>query len=104
MFVAQLLEQDLVGEDADVQICQAGQGDDPSFTTTAATTFATTTTMKPNTGGGIQGKDHTNFLLVVAGFLTALVIFFIIFFRTKYKRTLADVVDNRSDDIEKTKM
>jgi hypothetical protein len=34
----------------------------------------------------VTPKDHTNFLLVLAGYMTMLVVVFVLFFSTTYKR------------------
>merc|ERR1712059_77657 len=45
-------------------------------------------------------KDHTNFLLLLAGYITALCVTFIIGFRTVYKRTLANEKESSEDEKE----
>jgi len=62
VFVSSLLEQDLTEEEKTQAVCD----------------------------GSITPKDHTNFLLVLVGYLTLLVVIFVLFFKAKFKRSLAD--------------
>ena len=68
VFASQMLEQDLTGSAISRDVCGTeSTNNDPS----------SSTTVSPN-GTDIVGKDHTNFLLVIAGYLTALCLIFII--------------------------
>ena len=81
-----MLEQNLQGEALSREICS-----------TASTSCSTDSTSSPSPtisspDLSLIGKDHTNFLLVIAGYLTSLVVIFIIFFTTKFKRTIANQI------------
>ena len=65
---SQFLEQDLQGEDRLKQVCS--DSDNPDSET--------------------MGKDHTRFLMLIAGYLTLLVVIFITAFTTKMNRTMAN--------------
>jgi len=62
VFISSLLEQDLSEAEKQDAVCE----------------------------NAISPKDHTNFLLLLAGYLTLLVVLFVVFFKTKFKRTEAD--------------
>ena len=70
VFASEMLEQDLQGEDVFKDICSSSASSTPST--------------------GTVGKDHTNFLMIIAGYLTAISLLFVICFTTKFKRTLAN--------------
>eukprot|EP00092_Neocalanus_flemingeri_P028874 GFUD01031352.1.p1 GENE.GFUD01031352.1~~GFUD01031352.1.p1 ORF type:complete len:468 (+),score=76.63 GFUD01031352.1:210-1613(+) len=76
VFASQMLEQDLKGDDLLKEVC--------------STASSSTTSLD-------VGKDHTNFLLVIAGYLCAMCLIFITFFSTKLKRTLANQNDKNSE-------
>ena len=65
VFLSQMLEQPLDKEALQLQVCDEG-------------------------GPDTSAKDHTVFLMVLAGYITAICTIFIAFFHTEYKRTLAN--------------
>ena len=86
VFASQMLEQDLKPDDLLNEVCSSAS--------------STRTSSESSTSSPILdsiGKDHTNFLLVIAGYLTALCLIFIIFFTTKFKRSLANQSDKKPE-------
>ena len=92
VFASEMLEQNLQGEALSREICS-----------TASTSCLTDSTSSPSPtisspDLSLIGKDHTNFLLVIAGYLTSLVVIFIVFFTTKFKRTIANQIKEETQD------
>ena len=48
----------------------------------------------------IPGKDHTNFLMLLAGYMTSICLIFYLCFKTAFRRTEADVAEDTQHNVE----
>merc|ERR1711892_818205 len=93
------LEQDLTGDALSKEVCSAVSSAECSTRSTPSPSPMVSTTLSPP-DLDLVGKDHTNFLLVIAGYLTTLCCIFIIFFTTKFKRTIANQIIEDTEQAE----
>jgi len=71
VLVSSMLEQDLTPAEQELSVCN----------------------------NSIQPKDHTRFLLTLSGLLTTLVVVFVLCFKTKFKRKMADIENINKETI-----
>merc|ERR1711892_446325 len=95
IFLSEMLEQELDKDSFHVEVCSSflsANSSDLVLTTPTVTTQPTSAIQKtmdtPTTTSG--AADHTHFLIVLAVYISALSLVFVVFFRTEYKRTKAN--------------
>ena len=93
VFASQILQQDLQYDDQFRDVCSLA-----SSSSCSSQTQSSLSQTPSATDERLCGKDHTNFLLLIALYLLAMVVIFIVFFNTKFKRTLADKIKEETQD------